>query len=182
MSERLAIKSRNFLIHTLIKCGWLLSIPKHEQVAQKKVFLGLTINSLTMKFEVPDSKLAKFFKIIESVKSQAIMPVRLLAHFLGLLNLFSRALGQVVRLMTRGLYNCLQPAYSSQESWGSFTSLTDSAWEELKFWELNITKLNSFAIAPVTPSITTCEVIAGDASGEGLYAAHFSDKNSTVFF
>ena len=69
MSEHLAIKSRNFLIHTLIKCGWLLSIPKHEQVAQKKVFLGLVINSLTMKFEIPDSKLAKFFKVLESVKS-----------------------------------------------------------------------------------------------------------------
>ena len=134
-----------------------------------------------MKFEVPDSKLAKFFKVLKSVKSQAILPVRLLARFLGLLNLFSRALGQVVRLMTRSLYSCLQPAYSSQESWGSFTSLTDSAWEELRFWELNITKLNGFAIAPVTPSITTCEVIAGDASGVGLYAAHFSDKNSTVF-
>ena len=48
-------------------------------------------------------------------------------------------------------------------------------------WESNISKLNGFAIAPVTPSITTCEVIAGDASGKGLYAAHFSDKNSTVF-
>ena len=129
MSERLAIKSRNFLIHTLINCGWFLSFPKHEQVAQMKVFLGLTINSLTMKFEVPDSKLAKFFEILESVKSHAILPVRLLARFLGLLNSFSRALGQIVRLMTRSLYSCLQPAYSSQENWGSFTSLTDSAWE-----------------------------------------------------
>ena len=62
MSEHLAIKSRNFLIHTLIKCSWLLSVPKHEQVAQKKVFLGLVINSLTMKFEIPDSKLAKFLR------------------------------------------------------------------------------------------------------------------------
>ena len=35
MSECLAIKSRNFFIHTLIKCGWLLSVPKHEPVAQK---------------------------------------------------------------------------------------------------------------------------------------------------
>ena len=109
------------------------------------------------------------------------MPVRLLARFLGLLNSFSRALGQVVRLMTRSLYSCLQPAYSSQESWGSFTSLTDSAWEELRFWESNISKLNGFVIAPITPSITTCEVIAGDTFIEGLYAAHFSDKQYSFF-
>ena len=44
MSELLGIKSRNFLIHTLINCGWLLSIPKHEPVAQKKIFMGLAIN------------------------------------------------------------------------------------------------------------------------------------------
>ena len=44
LSEHLAIKSRNFLLHTLIRCGWLLSVPKHKPVSQKKVFLGLIIN------------------------------------------------------------------------------------------------------------------------------------------
>ena len=105
------------------------------------------------------------------------MPVRLLAKFLGTLNSFSRALGQVVRPMTRYLYSCLQPAYIAKKKWNSVTSLTESAKEELFFWEFDIVKLNGFAISPVTPSITTCEIIAGDASGEGLYAARFSDKN-----
>ena len=67
-----------------------------------------------------------------------------------------------------------------RETLGAITSLSDSAKEELQFWESNIVKLNGFAITPIVPSITTCEVIAGDASGEGLYAAHLSDKNSTV--
>ena len=98
MSECLAIKSRNFLIHTLIKCGWLLSVPKHEPVAQKKIFLGLAINSLTMQFEVPNSKLVQFIEVLNSVKSQALMPVRLLACLLGLLNSFSRALGKLLGL------------------------------------------------------------------------------------
>ena len=101
--------------------------------------------------------------------------------FLGLFNSFSRALGQVFRLMTRGLYSCLNPAYFSLERWSSNTSLSPLALEELNFWEVNIHKLNGFAISPITPSITTCEVVAGDASGKGLYAAHFLDKNQTVF-
>ena len=83
--------------------------------------------------------------------------------------------------MTRSLYACLHPAFFSEKRWGAVTSLSDSAKEELQFWELNIEKLNGFAITPVVPSITTCEVIAGDASGEGLYAANFSDNNSTVY-
>ena len=42
-------------------------------------------------------------------------------------------------------------------------------------------KLNGFAISPSIPSIKTCEVVVGDASGESLYTAHFSDINQTVF-
>ena len=109
------------------------------------------------------------------------MPVRLLAKLLGLLNSFSRALGQIVRLMTRSLYACLNPAYCSEEHWAAVTSLSDSAKEDLQFWESNIEKLNGFAITPIIPLITKCEVIAGDASGEGLYAAHFSGVNNTVY-
>ena len=60
-SERLAVKSRNFLLHTLIKCGWLLSVPKHKPVAQIKIFLGLQINSLKMQFEIPEEKIENFF-------------------------------------------------------------------------------------------------------------------------
>ena len=40
LSEQLSIKSRNLLLYTLIKCGWLLSVPKHKLVAQKKVLSG----------------------------------------------------------------------------------------------------------------------------------------------
>ena len=81
--------------------------------------------------------------------------------------------------MTRNLYRCLEPAYS--KGWGSLTSLTVSAKEEIVFWEANLVKLNGFAISPVTPSIASCEIIAGDASGCGLYAAKFSGTNQTVY-
>ena len=79
--------------------------------------------------------------------------------------------------MTRSLYFFLHPAFFSSERWDSITSLSSLALEELDFWESNIHKLNGFAISPITPTITTCEVVAGDASGDGLYAAHFLDKN-----
>ena len=83
--------------------------------------------------------------------------------------------------MTRSLYDCLDPAYFSRERWAALTSLSNLAKEELQFWEFNIKKLNGFAISPVIPSITKCEVIGGDSSGEGLYAAHFSDVNNTIY-
>ena len=109
------------------------------------------------------------------------MPVRLLATFLGLLNSFSRALGQIVRLMTRQLYKCLSPAHNTMEKWESNTSLSSEAKVELDFWRTKIKKLNSFSIDTVIPlPITACEVVAGDASGDGSYSAEFSDKNETL--
>ena len=87
-----------------------------------------------MEFEIPDAKLEKFFLLLEKVDSAGLMPVRLLASFLGLLNSFSKALGQVVRLMTRQLYKCLGPAYNSKEEWNATTSLSLEAKVELEFW------------------------------------------------
>ena len=72
-------------------------------MALQKIFLGLTVNLVSMEFKIPVEKMEKFFLLLEKVDSADIMPIRLLASFLGLLNSFSKALGQVVRLMTRQL-------------------------------------------------------------------------------
>ena len=165
------------MLFVLAKCGWAVNISKHDEISQMKVFLGLLVNSISMEFEIPQPKLDDFLLLLKQVKSQDTLPVRLLARLLGKLNLFNRALGQVVRLMTRHLYVCLEPAYTT--GWESFTSLTVHAREELEFWESNLVKLNGFAISPITPSITTCEIVAGDASGVGLYAAKFLGKQQT---
>ena len=81
--------------------------------------------------------------------------------------------------MTRRLYVCLKPAYSN--GCESLTSLTVEAREELEFWECNLVKLNGFAISPITPSITTCELVAGDALGVGPSTAKFLGKQETVY-
>ena len=79
--------------------------------------------------------------------------------------------------MTRQLYNYLYPAYNSKDKWQSNTILTLDAEVEINFWESNIVRLNGFFIKPVLPTITVCEIVAGDASEKGHYAAKFSDKN-----
>ena len=166
----------------LLSCSFsIVSLDKHEEISQRKLFLSLLINFIYIGFEIPHPKLNNFVELLKQVKSWTVMPVRLLASFRGKLNSFSRALGQVVRLMTRNLHSCLKPPYSAKEGWDSVTSLSISAREQLIFWELNIVNINSFAITPVTPSITTCELLAGDASGEGLYSAKFSDKSETIY-
>ena len=82
--------------------------------------------------------------------------------------------------MTRQLYKCLGPAHNTPEEWNANTSLSVEAKVELDFWRSKIKKLNGFSIKPFIPSITMCELVAGDASGEGSYMAKFSDKSETL--
>jgi len=82
--------------------------------------------------------------------------------------------------MTRQLYKCLGPAYNSEAEWNATTSLSSEAKVELEFWRSKIKKLNGFAIKPVIPSITSCQLIAGDSSGSGTYMAKFSDLSETL--
>ena len=49
----LAIRNRTFLMSVLTNCGWILSSPKHHPMALQKIFLGLTVNSVSMEFEIP---------------------------------------------------------------------------------------------------------------------------------
>ena len=106
------------------------NVPKHKPVAQRKIFLGLTINSIKKKYDFPKSKFDQFFEVLKLVKSQALMPV-----CQGLLNLLSRALGQNVSLIIRNLYPCLHPDYFSQKCWSSLTSLCHlSSLGRIKFF------------------------------------------------
>ena len=81
-----ALKNRNFLLYVLAKGGWAVNISKHEDIAQLKIFLGLIINSILLEFQIPQAKLDDFFQLLTQVQTQANLPVRLLAKFLGKLN------------------------------------------------------------------------------------------------
>ena len=80
-----------------------------------------------MKFEVPQSQSQYFLFFVKSSQVPVYYACDTSCMFLGLLNLFSRALGQVVHLMTRKIYSCLKPAYNAPEPWGSSTTLSITA-------------------------------------------------------
>ena len=61
----------------LASCGWEIIFPKHLPIAQQKIFLGFTVNSIPMEFEIPVVKLEKFFYKLEKIQSQETFPARL---------------------------------------------------------------------------------------------------------
>ena len=69
----------------LTNVGRIISSSKHLPIAQKKIFPGLRVNSISMEFEIPTIKIEKFLLLLEKIQLQEFFPVRLLAFFLGLL-------------------------------------------------------------------------------------------------
>ena len=53
------VKNRNFVREVLQKSGWVVSLSKAVEPAQRILFLGLEICSLSMKFYVPEKKLCR---------------------------------------------------------------------------------------------------------------------------
>ena len=53
----LVLKNRDFLLYVLHKCGWIVSNSKHGPMSQLKQFLGLIVNSVSMKFGIWTRKL-----------------------------------------------------------------------------------------------------------------------------
>ena len=115
-------------LYVLYNSGWIVSSSKHGPMSQQEQFLSLIVNSITMKFEIPEEKWKGFIELANLVLSlNTALPVRLLAKVLGILNSFSHALGQVVRFMTKSLYKCLLPAYQDKLGRESNTKLSGAA-------------------------------------------------------
>ena len=102
-------------------CGWIFSVPEHEPILLRKVFLRLLVISTT---EISQPKSDCLLSLLKQIKSLSVMTVRLFAKFLFPLNFPVRALGQFVRLWTRGLNFCLLSVYSAQEHCISVTSVS----------------------------------------------------------
>ena len=62
----------------------------------------------------------------------------------------------------------------------SNTFLSEEVKEELVFCIGNISNLNSFAISPNFPSITTCRMNTRDPSCVGLYVTKFTLGSRTI--
>ena len=102
------VKNRNFVRKVLQKSGWDVSLSKAVEPAQRILFLGLEICSLSMKFYVPEKKLCRVEISINEFLRKKKCQLRELASLVGFLQSLKRALGSVVSLMLRASYNFMK--------------------------------------------------------------------------
>lgn len=93
------------------------------------------------------------------------MPVKVVASVAGQVISMQHALGNIVRLRTRCLFECI----ATRASWRAPVKVSPKAWAELKFWRSQVKSLKSLNAAGGSFKLSTCYDVSTycDASGSG---------------
>ena len=111
-------------------------------------FLGFLINSKTMKFYLPQTKVAKVLDLCKSLLKENPISLHLLAQLQGFLESFRPAVW-LAPLHFRHLQSCLiQQVALNKGSYQGTVLLDPQAREELQWWITNIKRVNGSPIHP----------------------------------
>ena len=136
-------------------------------------FLGFLINSKTMKFYLPQTKVAKVLDLCKSLLKENPISLHLLAQLQGFLESCRPAVW-LAPLHFRHLQSCLiQQVALNKGSYQGTVVLDSQAREELQWWITNIKRVNG---SPIHPPATEM-VITSDASKMG-WGATFCNLSS----
>ncbi|XP_032241702.1 uncharacterized protein LOC116620164 [Nematostella vectensis] len=115
--------------------GLLCNMDKSHWVPmQAGEWLGFVIDTIAMKFSIPDKKVQKLKGFLDAALSDGYCSHRFLARIGGTVMSCALAVGPISRLLTREMYYTIE----SRSSWDSIVRLTPSLKEELRFWYTNI--------------------------------------------
>ena len=183
-NEDQCVKNRAFVREVLGKAGWVVSVSKAVDPAQRILFLGLEICSQSMQFFVPEHKLCRVENTIDKLLKKKRCQLRELASLVGFLQSLNKALGSVVGLMLRACYNFFKVKLELIPSYKVYYVISEEARDELLFWRTNIRKLNGHEINPSLSVTETRLTVVTDSSAQGAfgYAIGFelSDKYKVV--
>ena len=154
----------------------MVNAAKSKPISQIPRYLGLNLDTVNLRFLVPDDKIGAFFDRVASADFSNITK-RKLASILGFLMSFARALGPIVRMKTRSLYSCLG---TDLVPWDQTIGVSKVALSEIEFWKENLVHLNGFPFRKPDLSVNPTFTKAGDASGEGFYLPLVSGSGETL--
>ena len=142
-TEKLNLEYKQYFWSVCEKSGWIINIDKSsDPPSQSIIFLGLINCSRTMKFYVPEKKSTQIMEDISELLSKGKVKVRALARVVGKLMSCAKAVGPVIRLLTRFSYRDIACA----PTWNSKVVLSEGTRFELNFILTNWHELNGFAM------------------------------------
>jgi hypothetical protein len=132
--------------------------------SQSTTHLGMIVDSVSGQFEVPAHRWDKLQAAIRSITSATRhrVPVRQLAGCVGQIISMRVALGPVVHLYTRYLYEVINQALG----WSGWVTVSQTALEELSFWS-SMTR-TSFR-GPIWPPSRAVSIHMATDASEGAW-------------
>ncbi|VDI20858.1 Hypothetical predicted protein [Mytilus galloprovincialis] len=166
LTVRYALRSAGFLIAEE-KCSW--------EPSQSVTWLGLVWDMKDGIVYVTETRLNKLKDTLNVIihrlrKGEIKVTARFLASIIGQIISMQGAMGPVVRLRKRSMYDCLL----YRASWNAPVLLNSKALDEIVFWKENVAILNGRDLSIVEQY--SC-IVYSDASGIGFggYAVSISD-------
>ena len=158
-------------LQALESAGWVVKEKKCvNHPTQRITFLGLIKDSVLQAYFIPQEKKDRVHGLIERVLGHAFLPVRELAGLYGLLISFFKAVGPMIRFLTRFGFFCI----NSCESWNQYVKISADCKAELAYIHANLNDLEGFRYETVDkPLVVHCTTLASDASGVGCGVVQF---------
>ena len=176
MIDDFLIMSRSFMknlldtqkhLWALEQAGWVVRADKcHNHPTRTLEFLGLTIDTQKQAFFIPERKKERIHMGIAKVINADFMPVKELAGLYGLLISVYKAVGPLIRLLSRFGFECINKC----ESWYQYARISAKCKEELIFIAQHLDSLEGFKFSTCEkPVVVHSRTLASDASAHGLY-------------
>ena len=141
----------------LASSGLLANEEKSQRVPmQVGKWLGFVINTIFMTFRIPEKKVCKLKRLLNSTIQNKSSSYRELARIAGSLISVALAVESISHLLTRQMYLAIE----SRSAWDHIFLFPPALLEELKFWFCNIESFNGYSIRPPL----TSSVLFSDAS------------------
>ena len=122
-----------------LKGVWVFKPSKSSGPPSQRVkYLGLIIDSLQMRFEIPQDKLERLLEGGRHLLNLRRVHVKNLASWVGLLQSVRLALGPLVSLMCRSIYDDI----SGARSWSTILQLSPKCRFLIDWWVRNLSFLN----------------------------------------
>ena len=129
-------------------------------------WLGILINTIQFMFQIPEAKLAKLKRSLESMILDGYATYRELARLAGFIISLSLTVGPIACLFTRQMYFFIQ----SRLSWDVSFTFSGALLQELKFWLQHIDSFNGYSIRGVFCAESTIYTDASDFAFGGYLA------------
>ena len=160
-TEAMAAQAGKEIEADLLQAGFSINREKTDlKPRQRGKWLGMIIDTRTMRFYVPGVKIDRLKRCLIATLSRDTVTTKELAQLAGTLSSMYLAIGPLVRFFTRNIYREITWA----TSWYQRLRITQDTKDDLHFWIKNIDHINgcSFKHRPATT-----QMVFTDASEDG---------------